>query len=234
MLDTCRVYELRQYALYPNQRDVLVDVFDREFIESQEALGIRVVGQFRDVDDPDRFVWFRGFADMQSRRESLTAFYGGPVWAAHRGVANPTMRSFDEVLLLRPVAGHDFPPAGRRPGPGATAKPESLYAIQIFDLDAPLHDRAQEVSELLAVSAVAAGGRSVAVLETEAAKNDYTALPVQEGRQVLVHVTRHPGPEQHARWTAGGDGEGPWQEAERQIGTPVALRLAPTARSCLA
>ena len=49
------IYELRQYTLWPGKRDALVDLFDREFVESQEATGMRVDGQFRDADRPDRF-----------------------------------------------------------------------------------------------------------------------------------------------------------------------------------
>lgn len=37
----CPVVELRQYTLHPGKRDVLIDLFDREFIEPQEALGIK-------------------------------------------------------------------------------------------------------------------------------------------------------------------------------------------------
>ena len=62
----CPVVELRQYTLHPGKRDVLIDLFDREFIEPQEALGIKVIGQFRDIDRPDQFVWLRGFRDMTS------------------------------------------------------------------------------------------------------------------------------------------------------------------------
>src|SRR5829696_7935028 len=57
----CSVLELRQYTLHPGKRDVLIELFEREFVESQEALGMQLVGQFRDADDPDRFVWLRGF-----------------------------------------------------------------------------------------------------------------------------------------------------------------------------
>jgi hypothetical protein len=46
------VLELRQYKLHPGQCDVLIALFEREFIESQDALGIRLVGQFRDRNDP--------------------------------------------------------------------------------------------------------------------------------------------------------------------------------------
>jgi NIPSNAP len=99
----CPIVELRHYTLHPGKRDVLIDLFDREFIETQEAVGIKVIGQFRNVDDPDRFVWLRGFRDMTSRAKALQDFYGGPVWKAHREAANPTMIDSDNVLLLRPA-----------------------------------------------------------------------------------------------------------------------------------
>ncbi|HEU5251458.1 MAG TPA: NIPSNAP family protein, partial [Thermoanaerobaculia bacterium] len=51
------VVELRQYTLHPGTREVLIDLFEREFVESQEELGMSVIGQFRDLDDTNRFVW---------------------------------------------------------------------------------------------------------------------------------------------------------------------------------
>jgi hypothetical protein len=63
-----------------------------------------LIGQFRDVGDPDRFVWLRGFPDMETRATALQAFYGGPVWKEHRDAANATMVGSDNVLLLRPVS----------------------------------------------------------------------------------------------------------------------------------
>ena len=51
---------------------------------------MRIIGQFRDLDNPDRFVWLRGFPDMATRAQVLQAFYGGPVWKAHRDIANAT------------------------------------------------------------------------------------------------------------------------------------------------
>src|SRR3954451_8369173 len=100
--------ELRQYTLHEGQRDVLINLFEREFIESQEALGMKVLGTFTDLDRPDRFVWLRGFKDMDSRLAGETSFYGGPVWQAHRGEANATMIDSDNVLLLRAPTGPGF------------------------------------------------------------------------------------------------------------------------------
>src|SRR4029453_11824447 len=99
----CPVIELRQYTLKPGQREVLIDLFDRYFVEAQESAGMTVIGQFRDRARPDRFVWMRGFSDMAGRHRALERFYSGPVWAAHRTAANDTMLDTNDVLLLRPV-----------------------------------------------------------------------------------------------------------------------------------
>ena len=109
------VIELRQYRMKPGRRDALIDLFEREFVESQEAHGMSLVGQFRDLDAPDRFVWMRGFTDMESRKTALEGFYGGPIWQAHREAANATLDDNDDVLLLKPpiaAARFDLPPRG--------------------------------------------------------------------------------------------------------------------------
>ena len=64
------IVELRMYTLHPGRRDELIELFDREFVETQEAVGIQVIGQFYDLDDPNRFVWLRGFNDMSARCRS--------------------------------------------------------------------------------------------------------------------------------------------------------------------
>lgn len=137
--DACAVVELRQYTLHPQQREVLIDLFDREFVETQEAQGMRVLGQFRDLDRPDLFVWLRGFASMQARRQALEAFYGGPTWAAHRSAANATMIDSDNVLLLRPAwpGAAAALPQHPRPAPGAAAASGAapgLLAATVFHL----------------------------------------------------------------------------------------------------
>ena len=65
------VLELRQYTLHPGQRDVLIDVFERNFVEGQEVEGMRIIGTFRDLDNPDRFVWLRSFPHMPARAGAL-------------------------------------------------------------------------------------------------------------------------------------------------------------------
>ena len=79
VLDTSQVLELRQYTLHPSQRDTLIELFDRALVETQEAVGMRVLGQFCDLDAPDRFVWLRGFPELASRAGSHSIFAPVPV-----------------------------------------------------------------------------------------------------------------------------------------------------------
>jgi hypothetical protein len=97
------IVELRQYTLHPGRRDDLIRLFDAEFIEPQEKVGIKVIGQFRNLDDPNKFVWLRGFPDMDVRQRGLTQFYSGNAWRSRRNDANATIIDNDNVLLLRPV-----------------------------------------------------------------------------------------------------------------------------------
>lgn len=177
----CPIVELRQYTLHPGGREVLIEVFEREFIESQEALGIRVIGTFRDLDDPNRFVWLRGFPDMASRGTSLQAFYSGPVWQAHRNTANSTMVDSDNVLLLHPVT----PEAAFT---GVVGKGDSLIVAEIRYLDRAKAQAFQGfAAERIAPRLTAAGGRILGTFATEISANSFPTLPVREAD--TAHVT---------------------------------------------
>jgi hypothetical protein len=166
------IVELRQYTLHEGRRDELIDVFDREFVETQEELGMAVLGQFRDLDRPDRFVWLRGFIDMPSRETGLTAFYTGPVWKEHGPAANATMLDSDDVLLLREVVAVPRPERG-------TGNAESVLHATIWYWDGPFPDPTET-------------GDALAVLRTEYAENNFPRLPVREGEHTLVWLTRSP------------------------------------------
>jgi hypothetical protein len=181
----CAVLELRQYTLKPGQRDVLIDLFERRFIESQEAAGMTLVGQFRDRRRADRFVWLRGFPSMERRHQSLEMFYGGPVWSAHRTAANDTMVDSDDVLLLRParpdLAFHlDSNPPSRD-------RPSSTVLAGIYDLPRPGDERLVSEFERQVVPILQSNGVTIeGVFVTESARNTFTRLPVREGQHVLV------------------------------------------------
>jgi len=185
----CPVVELRQYTLHPGKRDALIDLFDREFIESQEAVGIKVIGQFRDLEHPDRFVWLRGFRDMTARAKALSDFYSGPVWKAHREAANATMIDTDNVLLLRPA----LPTSGfslenmKRPPIGSHEMPTSLVLATIYYFEGPAaSDFINFFERTLKPVATSLGTAVSAYFVTERSENTFPALPVRAGENVFV------------------------------------------------
>jgi hypothetical protein len=187
----CPVIELRQYTLYPEERDNLIDLFEREFIDTQESVGIEVIGQFRDLDDPDRFVWLRGFSDMSSREKSLSEFYGGPTWKKHRDEANATMIDSDNVLLLRPTSS-SFGCFSEDPSrlPATDEQQErGFMAVVVFYLDGPADAKVVDfVERVLKPKLEDHAVSTFAYLETESSPNNFPALPVREGEQVFVWI----------------------------------------------
>ena len=236
----CPVVELRQYTLHPGQREALIALFDREFVETQEATGMQVIAQFRDIDRPDVFTWLRGFPDMPTRAASLGAFYGGPVWAANKAAANATMISSDNVRLLRPARPGSGFELGARPGPGHSATNSGLVVATIYTLSAPAAGEFAEAFERVILPALAATGvHPFAVFETEPAPNTFPRLPVREGEHAFVWFARFAGVSEYDRWQAKLEESPRWREAvrpvlDRHLGAPAEIwRLVPTARSRL-
>jgi quinol monooxygenase YgiN len=237
--ENCQVVELRRYVLHPDRRETLIELFDRELVETQESAGMAVLGQFRDLDDPDSFVWFRGFADMQARKRGLETFYGGPVWKAHAGAANATMIDSDNVLLLRPLSGLELD-TGRRAAPGSTASPSGLLVVTIYPLTEPASGDFPEFFALELEPALREAGITVlAAYATEHSRNTYPALPVREDEDVFVWMTIFADEADHARHVAELEQSGVWRDdlsqglAQSLEGPPEVLRLTPTARSAL-
>jgi hypothetical protein len=228
------VYELRQYTLHAGQRDVLIDIFNREFVTSQEALGMRILGRFRDLDDPDRFVWIRGFPDLASRADLLTAFYTGPVWRAHRAEANATMIDSDNVLLLRPLdrssrfaldSSRRLTRTPFRAGTGAAAV--TICPLQPARAAAFRSHFVSEIEPTLRK----AGANVRAKFVTEHSENNYPRLPVREGEEVFVWLSLFA--DERTRDEHLGRIDLPALTAGHLAARPETHRLRPTSRSLL-
>lgn len=213
--------ELRQYTLHEGQRDTLIELFEREFVESQEAVGIKVIGIFTDIDRPDRFVWLRGFRNMESRVAGLTAFYGGPVWQAHRNAANATMIDSDNVLLLRaPNAAAEFHPV----------PPSGLIVATVYYLNISPAKALATFEEKVMPVLEQTGAAPIAWFVPETAPNNFPRLPVREGERVLVWFARFDSEADHAALKqAMADAAAPL--ASMLSREPELLRLKPTRRS---
>ncbi|WP_374564570.1 NIPSNAP family protein [Ideonella sp.] len=211
------VVELRRYRTQPGRRDELIALFEREFIESQEAAGMRLPGLFREPAEPDRFTWLRAFADMPSRPAGLNAFYSGPVWQAFRNAANATIADSDDVLLLRPSPGLPALAAAERAMP---PRPWRAIVLPLAEPAGPgLRDH---VAAHWLPALRQAGAQDLAVLETEPAENNFARLPVRTDGPVLLLLAAWPTDQP----VPGLPALARWLRAE-----PLVLTLEPTARS---
>lgn len=244
----CPVVELRRYTLHDGRRDELITLFEREFVETQEATGMTLIGQFRDLDDPNRFVWLRGFPDMARRAAALHDFYGGPVWQRHRDRANATMVDSDDVLLLRPLDDRSGfpaptgvrPPADVPPATGPARPPSPVVVATICRRTRPVDAGFADLfRHLVAPALTEAGGAPLACLGTEYAENTFPALPVRTGEHVVVWFSRFADVEHLETHLRRLDRSVRWQtEVLPELtatldGAPERLRLVPTARSAL-
>jgi hypothetical protein len=239
----CPIVELRQYTLHPGQRDVLIDLFDREFVETQEDVGIWVMGQFRDLDRPDRFVWMRGFPDMISRAFALGAFYDGPVWQAHRDAARATMIDSSNALLLHPAhprSGFVLPFRGGRPPREARGNGPGFMAATLSPLRPGVpFDAADFFVTRLKPGLAELGADRCACFVTEPTANSFPRLPVREGENMLAWFTVFADEDAWRRHLAAAAASARWQDevlaplAPLLAGPAETLRLVPTARSQL-
>jgi hypothetical protein len=229
---TFGIVELRRYRVHPGRRDDLAALFERHYVESQIACGMEPLGQYRDLDDPNVFVWLRGFSDMTTRLRALTAFYReSQIWRDTRDAANATMIDSDNVLLLRPAraaSGFDLTEL-ERPSPGATALPDSYVAALILWLRAAPSVDAVSAFEASLLPLLRAHGQRVASFVSSGEENDFPALPVRE-EPVLVAVGACPNADDLGVWRDAATSALP-AALHRYVAASETLRLAPYSRS---
>ena len=186
----CPVIELRQYIHHPGGREEFIALFDDYFIEEQERYGAFILGHFRHRTNPERFVWLRGFADMQTRQAALHDFYHvSPLWQEHRAAVNATIHDVSNVLLLRPAranTGFRLNPINRplRDAPEAAG---GVISATIYAFDAPVDPQFVDFFEKTMLPLLRQAGATLSgYYVTEPAENTYPALPLREGANAFV------------------------------------------------
>jgi len=235
------IVDLRMYTHQPNRRDDFIQLFESEFIETQEAVGIQVLGQFYDLDDPNRCIWMRGFNDMDARAQSLNAFYTGPIWKEHRNATNATLVDSDNVLLLRlvhPASG--FSLNGHRPRLGTRAKQAGVVAATIYYFNrAATSEFINYFENTIHPTLMDLDASVLAYFVTEDSPNTYPRLPVREGEHVFVWFAGFQNQAEYESHLAKLEESSLWKnEISKYLkkylkGKPEVLRLAPTPRSWL-
>jgi hypothetical protein len=97
------VVEMRTYRTKPGKRGEFVDIFRTKSMPAHAAIGMKLLGPFLSIEDPDVFFFMRGFPDLASREPMKARFYDGPLWKDElEAVIMPMLDRYDVVLVDDP------------------------------------------------------------------------------------------------------------------------------------
>lgn len=176
------VVELRQFRTRPQRRDEFIELFERHLLVLHREAGATVIGHFRDLDHPDRFVWLRGFADMATRKTALKAVLSSDSWRVHRDAVRALIVDFDDLLLVRTFAAR---PNGRQTGAAA------IICATILSFAEPVDTRmaavlAEETEQLLALL----DGQQLGTFVSANSTNNFARMPIRDNVHAWVGLAR--------------------------------------------
>jgi hypothetical protein len=94
------IIETRTYKTKPGQRSQFLDIFRSKSIPAHAEIGMKILGPFLSVEDPDTFFWMRGFPDLPSREPMKAKFYEGELWKLElEAILLPMLEKYEVVLV---------------------------------------------------------------------------------------------------------------------------------------
>jgi hypothetical protein len=97
------IIEMRTYRTKPGCRDKFLEVFRTKSMPAHAEIGMKILGPFLSVEDPDVFFFMRGFPDLDSREPMKAKFYEGELWKRElENVLMPMLDKYDVVLVKDP------------------------------------------------------------------------------------------------------------------------------------
>jgi hypothetical protein len=95
--------EMRTYKTKPGKRADFLEIFRTKSVPAHEEIGMKILGPFLSVEDPDVFFFMRGFPDLASREPMKTKFYEGGLWKGElESVLMPMLEKYEVVLVDDP------------------------------------------------------------------------------------------------------------------------------------
>lgn len=97
------IVEMRTYRTRPGYRDKFLEIFRTKSIPAHNEIGMKILGPFLSIEDPDVFFFMRGFPDLDSREPMKARFYEGELWKRElENVLMPMLDKYDVVLVDDP------------------------------------------------------------------------------------------------------------------------------------
>ncbi len=94
------IIEMRTYKTKSGKRSQFLELFRAKSIPAHAEIGMKILGPFLSIEDPDTFFFMRGFPDLPSREPMKAKFYEGELWK--RELENLLMPMLDhyEVVVV--------------------------------------------------------------------------------------------------------------------------------------
>jgi NIPSNAP len=97
------IIEMRTYKTKPGCRSQFLEIFRTKSVPAHAEIGMKILGPFLSVEDPDTFFFMRGFPDLPSREPMKAKFYKGELWKRElENVLMPMIERYDVVLVEDP------------------------------------------------------------------------------------------------------------------------------------
>src|SRR5262245_27215718 len=97
------VIEMRTYRTKPGKRPEFLKIFRSKSMPAHADIGMKILGPFVSLEDPDVFFFIRGLPDGASREPMKAKFYEGELWKRElEQVLLPMLEKYDVVLVDDP------------------------------------------------------------------------------------------------------------------------------------
>ena len=97
------IVEMRTYKLKPGKRSAFLEIFRTRSVRAHDEIGMKILGPFLSIEDPDTFFFMRGFPDLASREPMKAKFYEGELWKRElENLLMPMIEKYDVVLVDDP------------------------------------------------------------------------------------------------------------------------------------
>jgi hypothetical protein len=97
------IIEMRTYKTKPGCRAQFLEIFRGKSIPAHAEIGMKILGPFLSVEDPDTFFFMRGFPDLASREPMKAKFYEGKLWKGElENVLMPMLEKYETVVVDDP------------------------------------------------------------------------------------------------------------------------------------
>jgi NIPSNAP len=94
------IIEMRTYKLKPGKRSEFLEIFRSKSVPAHDEIGMKILGPFLSIEDPDTFFFMRAFPDLQSREPMKAKFYEGELWKRElENVLMPMIDNYQVVLV---------------------------------------------------------------------------------------------------------------------------------------